>query len=316
MNMLPSLRASSAEWAWRLGPEFPVVSPLLRKTGRLAAEMPPLDRHAGDASFRRLQRDDGTHYGVAEDGATTEYSEDDVAILEVSLQDLCTRIALALGVTPSPKCQSAIPAAYLVGSFERKGQRHPVYLIITTDEDRGLQAIATIVARAEAAIVLLPDQRHVDILLRKDAATRGVALMALSDILAIADDGVLIPTQAPALIMATAAGRANDEPEIRDGVRDRHCIIINGVEHRCDLTQREFEFLKVAWDRTEVRLDEMLHINHGLIAKTRFNNSRHHRNQISRFLTALNTKLVDSKPPVARSYCLPKSSDTVVRNIT
>jgi hypothetical protein len=58
----------------------------------------------------------------------------------------------------------------------------------------------------------------------------------------------------------------------------------------------------------------MVHPKNGLISKKRFNNASNQRNSISRFLTALNTKLLDSEPTVRVGYHLPKGADVVVRD--
>ena len=288
---------------------------MLRKTGRQAAVLPPLGRHPSDLPFQRHQRDDGAHYGVAEDGTTTGFTDEDVAILEVNPREFCSRIAVALELTPAPEPEGEGIDAYLVTTYSYRGLPCPIFLVLAAEEDHFDAAVASVCSGTVPAVILTPTTRRLSRILRNSIASRGVAVVAMSDIFVVTDRGVLVCTRPVTQLLPSAASRAAGESLPHDGVRDRTCIVVNGVEHRCDLTEREVKFLRAAWDRDEIPLVEMVHPRNGLISKKRFNNSRQHRNLVSRFLKELNPKLqLDAKPPLRLGFALPVRSDSVVRD--
>lgn len=315
LETLPGLRTSCADWEYQLGPEFSAILPLLRKTGKLAVELPSLGRHPSDGYFQLHQRDNGNYCGIAEDGTSTDFTRDDVQILELHLRDFKSRIAVAMGMTPTQAGDGDIVDAYLIAQYTHRGLPCPVYLVLTAEEEKFAAAVVSIVLGTTPAVIFTPTARRAGHLLNGPLPSNGVSLVALCDTFAIADGGVLVCNCSPSQLLPDAATRASRAPLQQDGVRDHTCIILGGVEHGVDLTEREMAFLRAAWDRDEVPLDELIHPKHGLISTKRFNNSPQNRNLISRFLKDLNFKLQrKARPQMLFGFTLPVRSMSVVRD--
>lgn len=280
-------------------------------------ELPALGRHPSDQPFRRFERDDGAQYGVAEDGYTTDFTMDEVGILRLDLPQFCLRVAAALDLKPASGSDDHIVDAHLVATIDRYGIPLPVYLIRTPDDDLFGAALLRVAAasRQHPSIVLTPTPRRQSVLRLLGPAAANISVLAMSELFAFFAPGALAPLRPVGPVLESALAFARGEPPLRDGVRDRQCIIHNGSTHACDLSDRELGFLQAVWGRDEIRLDEMIHPTSGLIAKARFMNTPRQRNNISRFLNPLNEKLLAAKPRIPFQYRLPKASDVVVRHV-
>jgi hypothetical protein len=277
-------------------------------------ELPSLGRYPGDEPFQVHQRTDGTHYGVAEDGTITEFTDEDVAILELRPLDISICIAAALDLATGED-DGGMDHVHVAGTYEFRGLRCPVCLILTADDNAFIRAVAALAAQNLPTLVLTPTPRRLPAAFKDAAATGILTTAALSDNFVIAESGAWVCTRPPGQLLLRAFAQASGEPPPRDGVRDRNCVIFNGIEHKVELTGREERFLKAAWDGNEIRLDVMIHPKHGLISPKYFNNSRAHRNLVSRFLKDLNRKLqLESTPTLSLSFSLPPRSDAVVRD--
>jgi hypothetical protein len=254
---------------------------------------------------------------MAEDGHAADFASDEVTILRLDLPQFCLRVAAALDLTPGSGADDHIVDAHLVATIDRHGVPLPVYLIRTHEDDLFAAALLRVAAaaRQHPSIVLTPTPRRQGDLRLLGPAAANVSVLAMSELFAFVAPGVLAPTKPVGPVLANALAFARGEPPQPDGVRDRQCVIYNGTTHACDLSDREFVFLQAAWGRHEIRLDEMIHPTSGLITKARFMNTPRQRNNISRFLSPLNDKLLAAKPRLPFQYRLPKASDVVVRDV-
>ena len=225
------------------------------------------------------------------------------------------RVAAALDLKPASGSDGHIVDAHLVATIDRYGVPLPVYLIRTPDDDLFCAALLRVAAasRQHPSIVLTPTPRRQSVLRLLGPAAANVSVLAMSELFAFFAPGALAPTRPVAPVLEGALTFARGEPPQRDEVQDRQCVVYRGVVHKCDLNEREFRFLRVVLGRTEIPLLEMVHKSGGLIIKRRY--GAHERNNVSRFLSQLNQKLLDATPSVPFIYRLPKGSDVVVCDV-
>jgi len=285
----------------------------MHPTGKLAAELPSLGRHPGDVLFRRHQREDGSHYGIARDDTCVEYTAEEVKVLEVKLDELGRRIAAIFDFEASdPEC---LPDSHLVciGTFERGGLRYPAYLLITADDNQYTSALISTLAGTLPAVVFVPTPRRMASSLRSKLSAQQLVIIALSDVLAIHDD-VWVPIRLPDQLMPAAIARAEGKLPKADGVYPPNKIVWRGEEHVCNLSRREMIFLEHGLLHDSVEVATLMHRRNGLLWKEHFLNTKVSRNKVSLFLSRLNIKLLDATPPLKITFSLMRGSNTVIRS--
>jgi hypothetical protein len=251
---------------------------------------------------------------VTEDGTTADFSADEASILEVNLQELSTRIAAALGLTPQLIDDDPIADAHWIGSFEYRGARCPIYLILTPDDDAfDCAAMRIAGASKHPVLVLTPTPKRICRRLKECLGQSRVAVLAMSDLFGFDENGVLTSLRPANQVLPTAVMIAIGEEPLVDGVPDGNHIVYHGIEYEVKLSDREVTFLQVGLFKNEIELTELLNPKDGVLWKRRFTNSNLQRNLVSGVLTELNAKLIQTSPRIPVEFRLPRGSQGVLR---
>lgn len=312
---MPGASASRAEWEWLLGDELKLVEPLLRATGKLAASLPSLDRHAGGESFDVVRHGDGSIVGVSEDGTRIKLELSDVQVWEVDLRRIAQRLCSALGASPSERFNDQAAPHRQIGTVVSRGVRHPVYLLITTDDEQFTAALNEVALEASTpCVVVTPTVHRIGTASAKRLQQRGGCIVALSDSVAASDDGTFVALESASQALSTAIQTAMGQLPKSDGAHSQQLIVWNGTEHHCELTHSQVEFLSAALLREEIDLTELFHPSVGLLAKQRYTGTKQQRNRISAFLSRLNQVLSNAEPAVPVEFRLAPHAQCVTRD--
>ncbi len=125
--------------------------------------------------------------------------------------------------------------------------------------------------------------------------------------------GVARCIKVPIKDMPQAASKPPGTPQRTDGVYPPSTVVWRGGEHQCDLTRREMAFLQLGIVAQEVDVYRLMHPKNGLLWKERYLNAKSARDKISQFISRLNTKLLDAKPPLGISFSLRRDADSISR---
>ena len=102
-------------------------------------------------------------------------------------------------------------------------------------------------------------------------------------------------------------------PPRADGFYPPRTAVWHGQEHDCDLTEAQMAFLSVGLTDREVEISQLMNSKNGLVWTVLYRNDRATRDKISQFLSRLNARLSQARPPLGVSFSLRRSADSISR---
>jgi 7-cyano-7-deazaguanine synthase in queuosine biosynthesis len=124
-----------------------------------------------------------------------------------------------------------------------------------------------------------------------------------------------------ALAYAFALDRADDRSNDAactksrpDGLCSHRELVWGGIEHDCELTKKQMNFLAVVIETKETDIARLMHRTKGAVWKEQFLDTKKKRDKISQFLCRLNARLSEAKPPLGISFSLRRHAQVISRN--
>lgn len=216
IDALPGAETDRRDWRIRLGIEFAWARTFLRVTGRRATAI-DCPAPGGDGCPRGVIRTgDGTLRAVCRSAVgrcdPVELVADDIDILKLDIRLLRRALIVALNLREELPHLPAGSAITLGKYAVAAGVSAPVVLAVAgpmqpvlVDELRGAGL------GRERGVVLAPTEASMPALTRRWLSEQGHLLLNLSEVMAMDDDGGLLPVQPPELLLR----------DIRDGLLDR-----------------------------------------------------------------------------------------------
>lgn len=313
IESIPGQEATLVEWRSHLGREFDIAKPLLRPNGSVAESFPSDGLGASAPILEVVRHADNDIVGVSEEGDRIPLTKDQILIHQLDRHALTKAICKALALEAVATSPRASRQENLIGTYEQRGIRNPIFLVIAVDDSAFEAAVSVIPSdRAHPRVILVPMVRRVPPTLRQRIESQGACVLGLSDILTIAG-GQLVGLQRPDQILAAAFQAAVGEVQRPDGVYSQSEIIWRGVGRQCQLTVPQMKFLKLGLADAEIDIHKLMHPKHGVVWKQRYQHSKGVRDKISQFISRLNKALADANPPLGIVFSLPRDAQVVSR---
>jgi hypothetical protein len=313
IESIPGQAATLAEWRHRLGTEFDLVKSLLRSTGTLAGTIPSIDIRASSPLLQVVRHADDDIIGVSEEGDRFALTKEQIVILELDRREFTKRVCSALDLQPATNANSGISHDHIIGTYELQGIRHPAFLVIALEDEAFDSAVnAILCAREQPCVIFAPTAHRIGQVARQRLETRG--LLALADLMVVADDGQFACTENPRNVLLQVHRIVTGTPQRADGVYPPDTIVFCGRESQCNLTKREMAFLQLGIVERDIDVHRLMHVKDGLLWKERYLNAKSARDKISQFLSRLNTKLTSANPPLGCSFSLLRNANFVSRS--
>jgi len=250
---------------------------------------------------------------VSEAGDRIPLAKEQILIHQLDRHALAKAICKALRLEAVATSTRASNQENLIGTYEQRGIRNPVFLVIAVDDSAFEAAVSVIPSgRAHPRVILVPTIRRISSALRHRAESQGACLLGLSDIMTVYE-GQLIGLRRPDEVMAAALQSASAEVQRPDGVYSQSEIIWRGVGRQCQLTVPQMKFLKLGLAEAEIDIHKLMHPKHGVVWKQRYQHSKGVRDKISQFISRLNKALADANPPLGIVFSLPRDAQVVSR---
>lgn len=265
--------------------------------------------------LRVVRHQDGSIVGVTNDGEATHLDKAGVTIHTLDHSKLCADICAALGIDPLTNHANTSRITMPIGSFRHNSTRHPVFLILCAEEDEFLNYLHRLLEpESVPSIVLVPTPRLIAGRSHRTIKEAGICLVALSDVLHLNRNGRFVSTTGQGVSMLQASQIASGVAPRKDGVYPPNTVVWKGVEHRCDLTRREMDFLRCGLSNPEIDINTLMHRTSGLLWKSNYSKTKQQRDKVSAFLSRLSGKLYDASPRLNFHFSLVRDRDYVIRN--
>jgi len=98
-----------------------------------------------------------------------------------------------------------------------------------------------------------------------------------------------------------------------DGVYPPRTVVFRGVEHDCELTDKECAFLAVALPNAETDIGTLMHGGHGAVWREPYVATTAKRNKVSGLIARLNAKVLKASPPLRVTFGLRRGQAFVYR---
>ena len=313
IESIPGQEATLVEWRSHLGREFDIAKPLLRPNGSVAESIPSDGLGASAPILQIVRHADDDIVGVSEEGDRIPLAKEQILIHQLDRHALAEAICRALKLEAVATSTHASNQENLVGTYEQRGIRNPVFLVIAVDDSAFEAAVSVIPSgRAHPRVILVPMARRISPTLRQRIENQGACVLGLSDILTIAG-GQLVALQRLDETVALAFRTAAGEAPRADGVYSQREIIWRGVGHECDLTVPQMEFLKLGLADAEIDIHKLMHPKNGVVWKERYQNSKGVRDKISQFVSRLNKALLGATPALGIAFSLRRDAHVISR---
>lgn len=197
LESVPGLALITVDWKEELGLDFDAAQRFLRPTDQQASAY-PCPSPGGDGCPRRIVLH-GPEEIIAVCGDsprncdTVELRPADIVIYEVNLRLLCVEITAALDLKGTQQPVPVVDQVWSLGAYvPRVGEQVLVYFALPTPWKEFRQIVMELLAGVEARFLLLTPTSHPDTgtldLIQRSKST----YLALSEVLAQADDGRLV----------------------------------------------------------------------------------------------------------------------------
>lgn len=191
LDELTDAATDARDWRARLGPEWPAIGPLLRRTGAVATSI-ACPSPGGDGCPRRVVRHEdcavravcGESPRICDD---LELARDDIAILGLDRPKLIKAIGVALSL--SGRTATNTGAVIEVGTHDvHAGRGFPVFLVVPGPWfGDGIEPFAELARVSGPQVLLTPTRGSLGAAKVRYLGALGVTVLTLADIL-IADD--------------------------------------------------------------------------------------------------------------------------------
>jgi len=194
LESVPGLTASKIEWESLLGHDFPLLEPLLRPTGQIAASHPCPDSAKPGSRHKVVQHGPDDIVSVCPEGCpTVSLRRSDVLIYEVNLPGLAGAVAAAFEIAPQVEPVTGASLTLRVGTWSpTAGYRFPVYLTVQVEPEDFGHAVERLALRHDEPFILVAPTHDLrsptsDTVLKR----KGACFFALCDIFQLSSDGRL-----------------------------------------------------------------------------------------------------------------------------
>jgi hypothetical protein len=241
--------------------------------------------------------------GVARDGTRIVLSREEIAITKLDCCALSKMLCAALGLESAPQGIEPVGPAHFVGTFERLGIRHPVYLLITADDGRFAAALNQLVlSNVLPFVVLTPTSKRLGRAFAERFPKERVCVVSLSDVIVAMADGTLLPSRHPESLL-TAIGQAAVGGQPRaNGVYPPNTLVFAGREFSCNMTKIQMKFLDIGVRKREVSASEVMNRKTGVVWERQYVNEKSTNDVIHQFCTRLNNVLMDANTGMSFSF--------------
>ncbi len=194
LESVPGLTTSKMEWESLLGREFPLLEPLLRPTGQIAASHPCPDPAKPGSRHKVVEHGPDDIVSVCPEGCpTVSLRRSDILIYEVNLPRLAGAVAAAFEIAPQVEPVTGASMTLRIGTYSpTAGYRFPVYLTVQVEPDDFRHVVESLALRHDEPFILTAPTHDLrspasDTLLKK----KGACFFALCDIFQLNSDGQL-----------------------------------------------------------------------------------------------------------------------------